>query len=99
MCTAQTTGSRHIVRRRMPRATRTSTAAPDRGFLLHFGGTCDNCIYGPNPEQGPAIFGQEILALNSETFSWPNPAEVDYVRGDLALVDMYIVEVFDTLPL
>ena len=63
------------------------------------GDACDNCIYGPNPEQGPAIFGQEILALNTETFSWPNPAEIDYVRGDLALVDMYIVDVFETLPL
>ena len=63
------------------------------------GDLCDNCIYGPNPEQGLAIFGQEVLALNSETLSWAEPAEIDYVRGDLALVDMYIVDVFETLPL
>ena len=63
------------------------------------GNACDNCIYGPNPEQGPAIFGQEILALDSETLSWAEPAEIDYVRGDLELVDMYIVDVFETLPL
>ena len=63
------------------------------------GDACDNCIYGPNPEQGPAIFGQEIIALNSEMFSWSEPAETAYVRGDLALVDMYVVDVFENLPL
>ena len=63
------------------------------------GDVCDNCVYGPNPLQGPAIFGQKILALDPEAFSWSEPAEIDYVRGDLAFVDMYIVDVFETLPL
>ena len=63
------------------------------------GDVCDNCIYGPNSLQGPAIFGQEIQALDSVTFSWSEPAEIDYVRGNLAVVDMYIVNVFETLPL
>ena len=63
------------------------------------GDACDNCIYGPNPLQGPAIFGQEIQALDLDTFSWSEPAEIDYVRGDLALVNIYVVDVFETLPL
>jgi len=63
------------------------------------GDVCDNCIYGPNPTQGPAIFGQQIQALNSETFSWDDPAEIVYVRGDLALVSTYTVDLVQSLPL
>ncbi len=62
------------------------------------GNVCDNCIYGPNPTQGPAIFGQQIQAFDSETFSWSEPAEVVYVRGDLALVSTYTVDLVRTVP-
>ena len=63
------------------------------------GDACDNCIYGFNPAQGQAIFGQEIQALDSETFSWPEPAEVVYASGDLALVSTYTVDLVQALPL
>ena len=63
------------------------------------GDFCDNCIYGPNPVQGAAIFGQAIKALDSETFSWDEPAEVVYASGDLALVSTYMVDLVQTLPL
>ena len=61
------------------------------------GDVCDNCIYGPNPTQGPAIFGQNILALDPDTFSWPAVSEVVYVRGGLATVSTYVVDVVDSL--
>ncbi len=63
------------------------------------GDVCDNCIYGPNPPQGPAIFGQDIKALDSETFSWSEPAEIVYATGDLALASTYTVDLVQALPL
>jgi hypothetical protein len=63
------------------------------------GDVCDNCIYGFNPAQGAAIFGQQIQALDSETFSWDEPAEVVYARGDLAFVSTYMVDLVQALPL
>jgi len=63
------------------------------------GDVCDNCIYGFNPEQGPAIFGQDIKALNPETFSWSEPAEVVFVKGDLANVSTYTVDLVDSVAL
>jgi hypothetical protein len=63
------------------------------------GDACDNCIYGPNPAQGVAIFGQQIQALDSETFSWDEPAEIVYATGDLALVDSYTVDLVQALPI
>ena len=63
------------------------------------GDFCDNCIYGPNPVQGAAIFGQEIEALDIQTFFWGEPAEVVYASGDLALASAYTVDLVQTLPL
>jgi hypothetical protein len=63
------------------------------------GDVCDNCVYGFNPEQGPAIFGQDIKALDSETFSWPVAADVVYVKGDLAGVSSYTVDLVDSVAL
>jgi hypothetical protein len=50
---------------------------------------CDNCPEGYNPDQQPVVFGQEILATDAETFAWTTPADVDWVRGDLASVSVY----------
>ena len=63
------------------------------------GDVCDNCIYGPNPKQGPAIFGQDVVAENSQTFSWPVDADVRFVKGDLANVSSYEVDLLDSLAL
>ena len=63
------------------------------------GDACDNCVYGPNPAQGPAIFGQDVVAENSQTFSWPVAADVVYVQGDLATVSTYTVDLVDSIAL
>ena len=63
------------------------------------GDVCDNCIYGPNAEQGPAIFGQDVVAEDSQTFSWPVVADVVYVKGDLAGVSTYTVDLVDSIEL
>ncbi len=63
------------------------------------GDACDNCIYGPNTEQGSAIFGQDVVAEDSETFSWPVGADVVFVKGDLANVSTYTVDLVDSLAL
>lgn len=62
------------------------------------GDACDNCVYGPNPEQGPAVLGQVVLAANKETFGWAAPADVLYVRGNLAGVSSYVIDLVDSLP-
>ena len=49
--------------------------------------------------QGPAIFGQQIQALDQTTFSWDEPAEFVYASGELALVSSYTVDLVQTLPL
>lgn len=46
----------------------------------------DNCNFAPNPDQGPAAFAQQLLATTKETFSWPTPSDVRFVKGDLATV-------------
>ena len=63
------------------------------------GDVCDNCIYGPNPAQGPAIFGQNVVAENSQTFSWPVAADVVFVKGNLADVSSYVVDLVDSVAL
>ncbi len=63
------------------------------------GDLCDNCIYGPNPTQGPAIFGQDVVAEDSQTFSWRVAADVVYVKGDLASVSTYTVDLVDSVAL
>jgi hypothetical protein len=63
------------------------------------GNVCDNCIYGPNPTQGPAPLGQTVTATDAQTFSWADPAEVIYARGDLAGVASYAVNQTQALGL
>jgi hypothetical protein len=63
------------------------------------GDVCDNCVYGPNPAQGLAIFGQDVVAQDQQTFTWPLAADVVYVKGDLAAVSTYVVDVVDSLTL
>jgi hypothetical protein len=57
----------------------------------------DNCADAANPDQGPAVLGQTIRASAPDTFSWPTPAAVAYVRGSLAGVATYAYDLFDTL--
>jgi hypothetical protein len=60
-----------------------------------FDGVCasfDNCQQGPNPNQGPAVFGQTILAPNRTTFEWQHPVDALWVRGPLQQVDSYAVD-------
>jgi len=63
------------------------------------GNACDNCLYGPNADQGAAPLGQTILATDAETFAWPVAADVVYLRGDLAGVNLYGFDLVDSLPL
>ena len=63
------------------------------------GDVCDNCIYGPNPAQGPAIFGHDVVAEDQQTFSWPVAADVVYVKGNLANVSTYTVDLVDSIAL
>ncbi len=63
------------------------------------GDACDNCIYGPNHAQGPAIFGQEIVALDGARFGWAEAADIVYVRGGLDLISTYGIDFAQTLRL
>ena len=63
------------------------------------GDLCDNCLHGPNPAQGMAPLGQELLATDAQTFSWPLAADVVYVRGDLFGVSTYAVDTVNSLVL
>ena len=49
----------------------------------------DNCPQGYNPAQGPGVFAEQIVASDKNTFSWSRPFDVEYVRGDLAVVSTY----------
>ncbi len=51
----------------------------------------DNCPSGFNPDQEPAAFGQAIVAESKDRFSWPVPADVVFVIGDLTAVDTLAV--------
>ena len=51
------------------------------------------------PAQGPAIFGQDVVAEDRQIFSWPLAADVVYVQGDLATVSSYVVELVDSIAL
>ena len=53
----------------------------------------------PAPTQGPAIFGQDVVAEDQQTFSWPLAADVVYVKGDLADVSTYTVDLVDSVAL
>jgi hypothetical protein len=53
---------------------------------------CDNCPQLPNPGQGPVVFGESILAADINAFSWTMPADIQFVRGSLAQVGTYGVD-------
>jgi 5-methylthioadenosine/S-adenosylhomocysteine deaminase len=59
---------------------------PDGDTVLD---ACDNCPDHANPGQGLVVFGQEIRATSDDTFGWPAPADVQFVRGALAVVGAY----------
>jgi hypothetical protein len=61
------------------------------------GDACDNCIPVSNPEQGPAAFEQTVVASDTATFTWPEPADVMVLRGGLAGISAYPVDWTDTL--
>ena len=50
---------------------------------------CDNCPNYANPEQGPVVFAEAIHATTPDTFTWSSPADVMFVKGDLASVGSY----------
>jgi lamin tail-like protein/amidohydrolase family protein len=58
---------------------------------------CDNCPDYANPSQGGVVFGQTIQASTADTFTWTTPADVKFVRGDLATVGSYGVNDSGTL--
>jgi hypothetical protein len=58
---------------------------------------CDNCPDYANPGQGGVVFGQTIQATTPDTFTWSSPADVMFVRGDLATVGSYGVDNSGTL--
>jgi hypothetical protein len=43
--------------------------------------TIDNCPQFSNPDQGPALFGQTVIALDKVTFGWSFSVEMFAVRG------------------
>jgi hypothetical protein len=49
----------------------------------------DNCPARFNPGQDEVVFPYTVRAVSSEEFSWGEPAEVSFVRGDLSMVDVY----------
>ena len=52
----------------------------------------DNCPLSPNPNQDdPVRIEQTILAGDTTSFSWHDARDIDWVRGDLAGVDIYDV--------
>ncbi len=62
------------------------------------GDACDNCQSVPNPGQGRLVFGQIVLAPDHDGFGWTSPADVVYVRGDLAFMSSYVFDLMGTLP-
>jgi hypothetical protein len=65
-------------------------------------GVCDvadNCPGSANPGgQAPLVFGQEIFAPTPLEFCWPDPADVIWVQGDLALVNAYAIDEMQVAP-
>jgi len=51
--------------------------------------TEDNCPAGFNPRQDKVVFPYALRAAPIESFSWDEPADVSFVRGDLSVVDVY----------
>ena len=61
------------------------------------GDLCDNCAQAYNPTQGPAPLGQTLLALDKDHFGWDHPADVVYIRGNLANASAYSFHFSETL--
>jgi hypothetical protein len=61
------------------------------------GDACDTCIHTANPDQGIAVFGQALSALDAVSFGWDSPADVVHVRGPLPQVGGYAVDLVETL--
>lgn len=59
-------------------------------------GCDDNCVAYFNPGQESVVFGQTISLPNRDNLSWPAPADVAFVKGDLLAVNMYNVIAFGT---
>lgn len=55
-------------------------------------GCDDNCIDYFNTDQASVVFGQNLEASNDETlFSWPDPVDIEFVKGDPADLSTYTV--------
>ncbi|MBI3447896.1 MAG: terpene cyclase/mutase family protein [Acidobacteria bacterium] len=52
-------------------------------------GCDDDCVDYFNPTQGAVVFGQTVSGQDKDTFTWPSPVDVTYVKGDLASVRTY----------
>ncbi len=61
----------------------------DDGNNVDGDGCSADCEFGCG--MGVAFFSQTILALGRDVFGWQLPVDVDFVRGDLALVSVYDV--------
>jgi hypothetical protein len=53
------------------------------------GDVCDNCVDTPNPDQGDAVLGQTVRALDDDEFGWERSTDILYVRGALDSVPSY----------
>ncbi len=53
----------------------------------------------PSGLSRPAIFGQDVVAVDSQTFSWPVAADVLFVKGNLADVSDYVIDLVDSIAL
>ncbi|MCP3978316.1 MAG: hypothetical protein GY716_03150 [bacterium] len=62
------------------------------------GDACDNCPQVANPDQGPAPFPETILPDGTTRFVWQSPHDIEFVRGDLADVASYLVDVWGSQP-
>lgn len=62
------------------------------------GDPCDNCPAISNPAQQPLPFQQTLVAADAGQLSWIWPADVSWVRGDLAGVSGYAISASGTLP-
>jgi 5-methylthioadenosine/S-adenosylhomocysteine deaminase len=58
---------------------------------------CDNCPDLPNPGQDPVVFSQTLVATGVDTFTWGAPTDVKFVRGNLASMSTYLVDLTGTL--
>ena len=52
----------------------------------------DNCPTLFNPAQDRLVFSEPVIADASGALTWNDPADVDYARGDLDLVGLYVID-------